>query len=94
MTLPENFLNNIFFYKTNYFSYMLGVQERFSPEKLATTASGALTALFLEIIVSSTLVISYLYFSQILFNYVCKMGYINLSKGLKLKVSNFTIPSA
>jgi hypothetical protein len=31
--------------------YMLGVQERFSPEKLATTASGALTALFLEIIV-------------------------------------------
>jgi len=31
--------------------YMLGVQERFSPEKLATTASGALTALFLEILV-------------------------------------------
>ena len=31
---------------------MLGVQERFSPEILATTASGALTALFLEIFVS------------------------------------------
>jgi len=31
--------------------YMLGVQQRFSPEILATTASGALTALFLEIIV-------------------------------------------
>lgn len=31
--------------------YMLGVQERFSPEKLATTASGALTALFLEILI-------------------------------------------
>jgi len=31
--------------------YMLGVQERFSPEILATTASGALTALFLEIFV-------------------------------------------
>jgi hypothetical protein len=30
--------------------YMLGVQERFSPEMLATTASGALTALFLEIL--------------------------------------------
>eukprot|EP00088_Acartia_fossae_P017213 TRINITY_DN19753_c0_g1_i1.p1 TRINITY_DN19753_c0_g1~~TRINITY_DN19753_c0_g1_i1.p1 ORF type:complete len:372 (-),score=90.87 TRINITY_DN19753_c0_g1_i1:862-1977(-) len=31
--------------------YMLGVQDRFSPEKLASTASGALTALFLEIII-------------------------------------------
>lgn len=31
--------------------YMLGLQEKFSPEKLATTASSALTALFLEIIV-------------------------------------------
>jgi len=31
--------------------YMLGVQERFSPEILATTASGALTSLFLEIII-------------------------------------------
>ncbi|XP_023321357.1 protein YIF1B-A [Eurytemora carolleeae] len=31
--------------------YMLGVQERFSPEMLATTASGALTALFLEILI-------------------------------------------
>merc|ERR1719147_597478 len=30
---------------------MLGVQQRFSPEILATTASGALTSLFLEIIV-------------------------------------------
>ena len=38
---------------------MLGVQERFSPEKLATTASGALTALFLEIIVSIFYIISY-----------------------------------
>ena len=31
--------------------YMLGLQDRFSPEILATTASGALTALFLEILV-------------------------------------------
>merc|ERR1719147_216133 len=30
---------------------MLGVQQRFSPEILATTASGALTALVLEILV-------------------------------------------
>jgi len=30
--------------------YMLGVQDRFSPEILATTASGALTALVLEIV--------------------------------------------
>ena len=42
---------------------MLGVQERFSPEKLATTASGALTALFLEIIVSIFYIISYYYMS-------------------------------
>jgi len=31
--------------------YMLGLQDRFSPEILATTASGALTALVLEILV-------------------------------------------
>ena len=31
--------------------YMLGMQSRFSPEMLATTASSALTALFLEILV-------------------------------------------
>jgi hypothetical protein len=33
--------------------YMLGLQNRFSPEILATTASSALTALLLEILVSS-----------------------------------------
>jgi hypothetical protein len=32
--------------------YMLGLQDRFSPEILATTASSALTALLLEIMVS------------------------------------------
>ena len=39
--------------------YMLGLQNRFSPEILATTASSALTALFLEILVRPFCIIIY-----------------------------------